>query len=123
MPKLLLICKNRHRRRGDRIGRFFAGTLFVANWHKVDIPTGVTAIRFRRLSGHWLEMPKRMLCDHVSLQSRQFGLQGACGPPVPRLDGAFYDVDVAIDYLKVWQSPESQQLRPRQIAVFVPYSK
>jgi hypothetical protein len=34
-----------------------------------------------------------------------------------RLDGAFCDMDVAIYYLKVWQSPETEQLRPRGIEI------
>jgi hypothetical protein len=42
---------------------------------------------------------------------------------VPRLDGAFGNVDVAIDYLEVWQAPVGEQLRPWDVPVFLPYSK
>jgi hypothetical protein len=49
--------------------------------------------------------------------------QRACGSSVPRLDGAFGNVDVAIDYLEVWQAPIGEQLRPRDVPVFLPYAK
>jgi hypothetical protein len=39
---------------------------------------------------------------------------------MPSLDGTFCGVSVAIDYLKVWQAPKIEQLRPRQITVFAP---
>ena len=42
---------------------------------------------------------------------------------VPRLGGAFYDVDVAINHLEVWQAPIIEQRRPRRVAVFVPHPK
>jgi hypothetical protein len=34
---------------------------------------------------------------------------------MPSLDLAFCGMGVAIDYLKVWQAPKIEQLRPRQI--------
>ena len=42
---------------------------------------------------------------------------------MPSFDGAFCGVGVAIDYLKVWQAPKIEQLRPRHISKFVPHSK
>jgi hypothetical protein len=36
---------------------------------------------------------------------------------MPSLYGAFCGVGVAIDYLKIWQAPKIEQLRPRQITV------
>jgi hypothetical protein len=32
-------------------------------------------------------------------------------------------MDVAIDYLKVWQTPKVEQLRPTQISMFAPHPK
>jgi hypothetical protein len=36
---------------------------------------------------------------------------------------ALCGVDVTIDYLKVWEAPKIEQLRPRDVLVFLPYSK
>jgi hypothetical protein len=36
---------------------------------------------------------------------------------------ALCGVDVTIDYLKVWEAPKIEQLRPRDVSVFLPYSK
>ena len=33
----------------------------VRYWHKADIPTGSTNVRFTPESGHWLEMPQCLL--------------------------------------------------------------
>jgi hypothetical protein len=32
-------------------------------------------------------------------------------------------VDVAIDYLEIWQAPVGEQLRPLDVPVFLPYAK
>jgi hypothetical protein len=40
-----------------------------------------------------------------------------------KADIAFCDVDVAIDYLEVWQALVGEQLRPWDVPVFVPYAK
>jgi hypothetical protein len=37
-----------------------------------------------------------------------------------KADIAFCDVDVAIDYLEVWQALVGEQLRPWDVPVFVP---
>jgi hypothetical protein len=55
---------------------------------------------------------------HLAISFRR-----ACGPSLPRLDGAFFGVDIAIDYLEIRQTPKIEQLRPRQITVFAPHSK
>jgi hypothetical protein len=46
--------------------------------------------------------------------------RGAGNAPVTRFDHAFSRVDVAIDHLKVGQSPKSQQPRPTRVTVFAP---
>jgi hypothetical protein len=53
----------------------------------------------------------------------RFSFKRACDSSVPRLDGAFCSVGVAINDLKVWQAPKVEQLRPTQILMFAPYSK
>ena len=45
------------------------------------------------------------------------------GVSVARLGRAFCDVGVAIDYLKIWQAPVIEQLRPWRIPVFAPHPK
>ena len=45
------------------------------------------------------------------------------GTSVLCLGRAFCDVDIAIDKLKVWQSPIIEQRRPRSIAVLAPHPK
>jgi hypothetical protein len=46
--------------------------------------------------------------------------RGAGDAPVSRFGRAFRSVDVAIDHLKVDQSPKVKQSRPRRISVFAP---
>ena len=55
----------------------------------------------------------------------QAGFDGlsVIGATAPRLACTFCDVRLAIDHLKVWQTPKPEQLRPREIAVFVPDAK
>src|SRR5215470_8953263 len=50
-------------------------------------------------------------------------LKRAYGSSVPRFDGAFRGVYVAIDDLKVRQAPKIEELRPRQFPAFAPHSK
>ena len=45
------------------------------------------------------------------------------GSSVPRLDGAFCCMDVAINDLKVWQTLKVEQLRPTPISMFAPHPK
>ena len=47
----------------------------------------------------------------------------ACSSSISRLNGALCCVDVAIDYLEVWQTPVGEQRRPRNGSVVLPYSK
>jgi hypothetical protein len=47
----------------------------------------------------------------------------ACGTSVSRLAGTFCGVNVAIDYLEVWQAPIGEQIRPRRFPVFAPHPK
>jgi hypothetical protein len=54
-------------------------------------------------------------------RSGDFWFSVANGAPIPRFAGAFGDVDVAIDHLKVWQTPISKQRRPRRFPIFVPH--
>jgi hypothetical protein len=42
----------------------------------------------------------------IRLESGEFSFKKACGTTVPHLDGAFCDVNVTIDDLKVWQAPK-----------------
>ena len=46
--------------------------------------------------------------------------RGADNLPVPRFGRAFHSVDVAIDHLKVWQTPKIEQTRPGRVSVFAP---
>jgi hypothetical protein len=47
----------------------------------------------------------------------------ACSSSIPRFDGAFCCMDIAINDLKVWQAPKVEQLRPRHIPVITPHPK
>ena len=46
--------------------------------------------------------------------------RGEGNAPVPRFVGAFRSVDIAINHLKVGQSPKIEQSRPRHVSVFAP---
>jgi hypothetical protein len=59
----------------------------------------------------------------AALRSGQFSINRACGSSMPSLDGAFCSMGVAIDYLKVWQAPVTEQFRPSIIAMVTPNSK
>ena len=52
-----------------------------------------------------------------------YSFKKADGASVSRLDGAFYGVNVAIDYLEVWQAPIVEQIRPRRFPVLTPHPK
>src|SRR6478672_8778274 len=52
-----------------------------------------------------------------------YSFNKACGASVSRLGGAFYGVNIAIDYLEVWQAPIGEQLLPRHSPVFAPDPK
>ena len=58
----------------------------------------------------------------VVMRSGDFSWQIASSASVPRLDGAFGNVDVAIDHLKVRQTPISEQLGPRRFPIFAPHA-
>src|SRR5262249_1998130 len=47
----------------------------------------------------------------------------ACGASVSGLDGTFFRVNVTIDYLKVWQAPIVEQIRPGRFPMFAPHPK
>jgi hypothetical protein len=64
-----------------------------------------------------------MRSNGFALLSADFRWQIVNGPPASSLGGAFGDVDVAIDHLKVRQTPISEQLRPRRIPALVPHPK
>ena len=46
--------------------------------------------------------------------------RGAGNAPVPRFGRAFSGMDVAINHLKVGQSPKIEQSRPGRVSVFAP---
>ena len=46
--------------------------------------------------------------------------RGAGNAPVPRFGRAFSGMDVAINHLKVGQSPKIEQTRPGRVSVFAP---
>jgi len=90
-------------------------------WHIADVQLTLTNVCFERKNGHDAGVTPLPRMAKRTPSLRRHG--GKCGASVSRLDGAFYGVNIAIDYLEVWQAPIGKQLRPRRSPVFAPDPK
>src|SRR6185312_704775 len=86
-----------------------------------DVQLTLTNVCFERKNGHDAGVTPLPRMAKRTPSLRRHG--GKCGASVSRLDGAFYGVNIAIDYLEVWQAPIGKQLRPRRSPVFAPDPK
>src|SRR6476469_10223854 len=78
-------------------------------------------VRFEGNNGHDADVTPFPLMTKRTSSLRRHG--GKCSASVSRLGGAFCGVNIAIDYLEVWQAPIAEQLRPRRSPVFAPDPK
>src|SRR6476646_8454785 len=78
-------------------------------------------VRFEGNNGHDAGVTPFPLMTKRTSSLRRHG--GKCSASVSRLGGAFCGVNIAIDYLEVWQARIGKQLRPWRSPVFAPDSK
>ena len=71
-------------------------------WHIADVQLTLTNVCFERKNGQDAGVTPLPRMAKRTPSLRRHG--GKCGASVSRLDGAFYGVNIAIDYLEVWQA-------------------